>query len=50
MNLLPAAEEAASQAAVAEVSPAVAEEADSPVVAAAASDVLKYRENLEPKG
>jgi hypothetical protein len=34
---------------VAEVSPA-AEEADSPVVAAAASDVLKYRENLEPKG
>ena len=48
MNLLPAAAEAASQAA-AEVSPA-AEEADSPVVAAAASDVLKYRENLETKG
>ena len=49
MNLLPAAAEAADSPAAEEVSPA-AEEADSPVVAAAASDVLKYRENLETKG
>ena len=50
MNLLLAAAEAASQAAVAEVSPAAVAAEVSPAVAAAASDVLKYRENLEPKG
>ena len=47
---LPQAAEAASQAAVAEVSPAAVAAEVSPAVAAAASDVLKYRVNLEPKG